>query len=108
MRRITKEDREILNRRFPKFSKIQACMCNNPEYGVSISPEAKDWLNQAYFAKYGISDADLTKEEQEAVQKYVEEHFESIKSMIIWTALQHEKSLHKKLSGQEHDLPDGV
>lgn len=108
MRRITKEDRETLKERFPKFSKIQACMCNNPEYGVSISPEAKDWLNQAYFAKYGISDADLTEAQQETVQKYVEGHFGSIKSMIIWTALQHEEPVHEGLSGQERDLPDGV
>lgn len=108
MRKITKEDREILSRRFPKFSKIQACMVNNPEYGVSISPEAKDWLNQAYFAKYGISDADLTEAQQETVQKYVEKHFDSIKSFIIWTALQHEESLHKGLPGQDCDLPDGV
>ena len=44
--KITPEDREIIKQRFPKFSKIQACMCNNPEYGISLSPAAKKWLNQ--------------------------------------------------------------
>ena len=44
--RITPEDQAIIKKRFPKFSKIQACMCNNPEYGVSLSPQAKRWLNR--------------------------------------------------------------
>ena len=106
--KITPEDREIIKQRFPKFSKIQACMVNNPEYGLSISPEAKDWLNRAYFAKYGMSDNELTEQQAEHVQKYVEGHFGSIKSFIIWTALQHEEPMHEGLSGPVADLPDRV
>ena len=45
MKKITKEDQQILKEKFPKFGKIQACMCNNPEYGVTLSPAAKRWLN---------------------------------------------------------------
>lgn len=46
MRKITKEDQATLKEKFPKFSKITACMVNNPEYGVTLSPEAKRWLNR--------------------------------------------------------------
>ena len=91
--RITPEDQQIIKKKFPKFSKISACYCNNAEYGVTLSQEAKDWLNQAYFAKNGMSDAELTNEQAEIVQRYVEQHFDSIKSFIIWTALQHETSM---------------
>ena len=45
--RITPEDQAIIKQKFPKFTKIQACMVNNPAYGVSISPQAKRWLNHA-------------------------------------------------------------
>ena len=45
MKKITKEDQLTLKEKFPKFGKIQACMCNNPEYGVTLSPAAKRWLN---------------------------------------------------------------
>lgn len=42
--RITKEDQLIIKEKFPKFSKVTACMCNNPEYGVTLSPAAKRLL----------------------------------------------------------------
>lgn len=45
--RITKEDQEILKKKFPKFGKEAACMCNNPSYGVTLSPAAKRWLKDA-------------------------------------------------------------
>lgn len=45
MKRITKEDREIIAKTCPKFNRICACYCNNPEYGVTLSPKAKRALN---------------------------------------------------------------
>lgn len=99
--RITPEDQIILKKQFPKFSKISACYCNNPEYGVSLSPAAKDWLNRMKFAKELNADADVTDEQAKIIQKYVEEHFDSIKSLIKWMALQHEEPVHKELSEED-------
>jgi len=83
-------------------------MCNNPAYGVCMSPEAKAWLNQAYFAKNGISADELSEEQAEIVQRYVEMHFGNIKSLIIWMALQHEKPMHKGLSEPNDQLSEGL
>ena len=47
MQRITKEDREIIAKVCPKFSRICQCYVNNPEYGVTLSTKAKRALNEA-------------------------------------------------------------
>ena len=47
MKRITKEDREIIAKVCPKFSRICQCYVNNPEYGVTLSLKAKRALNKA-------------------------------------------------------------
>lgn len=57
LQKITKEDQEILKRKFPKFGKETACMCNNPAYGVTLSPEAKRWLKRM---KNGIKSKETT------------------------------------------------
>lgn len=99
---------KVLQKRFPLFSKICLCYANNPLYGMDISPVAKDWLNRHYFEEYGIDRAELSEEEAKAVQFYLENHFDNIKSLIIWMALQHEEPMHKGLSGSEDKLPDGL
>lgn len=98
----------ILKERFPFFSKIALCYANNPLYGVDISPAAKDWLNRYYFAKFGIKREELSAEEAEAVQWYVETHFDNIKSLIIWMALQHEEPVRKGLPGPDDQVPGGL
>lgn len=35
---------ETLKARFPKFSKAALCMVRNPQYGVDLSKEAKEYL----------------------------------------------------------------
>ncbi len=97
---------EVLKKRFPNFSKICLCYANNPLYGMDISPEAKDWLNRTYFEKYGIDRTELTTEEAKQVQWYLENHFENIKSLIIWMALNHEEPMHTEVSGQDSELQD--
>jgi len=76
MRKITKEDQQILKEQFPKFGKIQACMCNNPEYGVTLSPEAKRWLNRGKTQdkkrpKSKVVSVRLTLEEMEKIEKHI-------------------------------------
>lgn len=46
MQRITPEDQRTLKKKFPKFNRICACYVNNPQYGLSLSPEAKRLLNR--------------------------------------------------------------
>jgi len=70
---------------------------------MDISPEAKDWLNQHYFAEYGIKRKELTSEEAKVVQTYVEHNFQTIKSLIIWMAL-HEKSVFTELPEQDGEM----
>ena len=81
--KITKEDQQIINQRFPKFTKIQACMVNNPEYGVSISPEAKDWLNRASRVKNEASD-DVSVKDDEKVWDFVRNNFDTVKAFFDW------------------------
>ena len=76
MKKITKEDQATLKEKFPKFSKITACMVNNPEYGVTLSPEAKRWLNQGKTQekqrpKSKVVSVRLTLEEMNRIEKHI-------------------------------------
>lgn len=79
MKRITKEDREIIAKACPKFNRICACYCNNPEYGVTLSPKAKRALNagknsvKKETAKPVVS-VRLDKEDMEMLKRFCEEH----------------------------------
>ena len=99
------ETTKLLQEAFPKFSKICLSMANNPEYGVDISPDAKLWLNRMNLWQ-GMNATGLSAEEQEIVQKYVEEHFPEIVEYITWRALnkRYEKPMHERLPGQEDAL----
>lgn len=91
----------VLKKRFPNFSKICLCYANNPLYGMDISPEAKDWLNRTYFEKYAIDRSELTSEQAKQVQFYLENNFSTIKSLIIWMALNDETTVQKRLSTED-------
>ena len=91
-----------LKQRFPKFSKIQLAMVNNPEYGVDISLEAKNWLNHA---KNGTHGADmisqLSPEEKELVNSYMDTHWNEIQEYIIWRATASEEPVHRLQEPEE-------
>jgi len=108
MKKITKEDQAILEKHFPKFTRIQACMVNNPAYGISLSPEAEKLLNKPSRAFNNAITDDLPQEQAEVVERYLESHFDSIKSFIIWMAMQHETAVSERLSEQVADLPEGL
>lgn len=36
----------LLSEKFPKFTRIQLCMVNNPEYGLDLSAQAKRYLRE--------------------------------------------------------------
>ena len=44
--RITSEDQRTIKAVCPLFNRIAACYCNNPDYGVTLSPKAKRALNR--------------------------------------------------------------
>ena len=115
MSRITPEDQAILKKRFPKFSKITACMCNNPEYGVSLSPKAKDWLNHAKSAtksnvKSNVVSARVKDGDMEILKELAREQGvtvgELIKTMIEEKI--HDKSMCQGLSQPGDGMPDGM
>lgn len=43
-RKYSKDIIDVLQKRYPKFSKITLCMIRNPEYGVDLSADAKRFL----------------------------------------------------------------
>lgn len=111
--RITPEDQAIIRKKFPKFSKIQACMCNNPEYGVSLSPKAKDWLNHAKSAvkskaKSNVVSARVKDREKEILSELAREQGvtvgELIKTMIEEKI--HETAMCERVSDEDIDLQD--
>ena len=98
MKRYPSDTVKLLSTEFPKFSKITLCYVNNPEYGVDISPEAKRWFNRMKFGQEMNADGELTEEEAEIVQQYLEEHYDSIRNLIVWMALEHEAPMHERVS----------
>lgn len=87
--RITKEDREIIEKVCPKFSRICQCYVNNPEYGVTLSPKARRALNEAkkvnkQSKKSNVASVRLNDEEMQKLKCYMEFHNTTI------TAVMHE------------------
>lgn len=80
--RITKEDQLIIKEKFPKFSKVTACMCNNPEYGVTLSPAAKRLLrnagSKAKPRNKNVASVRLTSDEM----KWIESHGKSFSEIV--------------------------
>ena len=80
-------------------------MVNNPEYGISLSPEAEIVLNKPSRAfNNNITDG-LTKEQAEAVERYLEANIETVKNFILWMATQYEESLRKGLPREGDEMP---
>lgn len=81
--RITKEDRLIIEKVCPKFNRICACYCNNPDYGVTLSPKAKRALNRANNshkrnANKNVASVRLTYDEM----KWIELHGKSFSEIV--------------------------
>lgn len=111
--KITPEDRETIKKVCPKFSRICACMVNNPEYGVTLTPKAKRALNRAKSATKSnaqsrvvsarVKDREMTLLKQLAHEQGVTVG-ELIKSMIEEKI--HETAVCKGMSDEDIDLPD--
>lgn len=86
-KKITPEDQRILQRKFPKFTKITACYCNNPAYGVSLSPEAKRWLNRQKNAvktkpKSKVVSVRIAEDRADVLKKYAEAKGMSVTDLV--------------------------
>lgn len=91
--RITKDDREIIAKVCPKFSRICQCYVNNPEYGVTLSPKARRALNEAKKtekknANSNVASVRCTEGEMQTLKRFVEEHNTTInaamRELIRW------------------------
>jgi len=74
---------EVLQREFPKFSKITLCMVRNKAYGVTLSPAAKKYLKE-YLLDGNSSQKRLNANKKERNTKVVRisnEVYDSIKKM---------------------------
>jgi len=111
--RITPEDQAIIKKKFPKFSKIQACMCNNPDYGVSLSPKAQKWLNQQKSAvksnaKSNVVSARVKDRDMDILKELAREQGLTV-GELIKTLIEeriHETTLCKGMSVEDIDVPD--
>lgn len=113
--RITPEDQATLKKKFPKFSKITACMCNNPEYGVSLSPAAKRWLNHAKTplksnVKSKVVSARVNDREKAILSELARELGVTVGELIkkLIEEKINDKSVCEGLSEQEGRMPDGM
>ena len=111
--RITPEDQAIIKKKFPKFSKIQACMCNNPDYGVSLSPKAQKWLNQQKNAvksnaKSNVVSARVKDRDMDILKELASEQGVSV-GELIKTLIEekiHETTMCERVSDEKLDVPD--
>ena len=85
--RITKEDREIIAKVCPKFSRICQCYVNNPEYWVTLSPKAKRALNEAKKANKPASNKNvvsvrLSADDAEKLRAFQMQSDESLSALL--------------------------
>ena len=87
MKRITSEDQRTIQKVCPKFSRICQCYCNNPDYGVTLSPKAKRALNRANNspkrnANKNVASVRLTYDEMKWIAEYGKSFSEIVHEVI--------------------------
>ena len=111
--RITPEDRETIKKVCPKFSRICACMVNNPEYGLTLTPKAKRALNTAKSAtksnaSTSVVSARVKDREKEILSELAREQGVTVGELIksIIEEKIHETAVCEGVSDEDIDLPD--
>ena len=111
MKRITSEDQRTIQKVCPKFSRICQCYCNNPDYGVTLSPKAKNALNMAKKrresnVKSKVVSVRLTLDEMDKLEKHLVETAQSISEFMKerMADVYKESSVQEGLPKQDSDV----
>ena len=92
---------EALSEQFPKFTRIQFCMVNNPDYGVWYSPKAEAKLCEAGLLPPKKKKAPEARKKQKRISlRFSDAAYESIQNAVANSGCKSTQSFFEQLVRQ--------